>query len=109
MDIRHPLKEFDTEMLEWAMDSKLPCHILLTKADKLKRGPAQSELFKVRKALEQHGDLISVQTFSSLKKTGLDDLGKKVSGWLAMSEESVMPSEPETDEAAGDTESTALS
>lgn len=98
MDIRHPLKEFDTEMLEWAMDSKLPCHILLTKSDKLKRGPAQSELFKVRNALQQHGDLISVQTFSSLKKTGLDDLGKKVSEWLALSEEPLNTSEPKNDE-----------
>jgi GTP-binding protein len=40
MDIRHPLKEFDNAMLDWARDAKMPIHILLTKSDKLKRGPA---------------------------------------------------------------------
>ena len=39
MDIRHPLQEFDQQMLNWAAQAGLPVHILLTKADKLKRGP----------------------------------------------------------------------
>ncbi|MGK0335481.1 MAG: GTP-binding protein, partial [Candidatus Azotimanducaceae bacterium] len=47
MDIRHPLREFDKLMLEWSESAELPVHILLTKADKLKRGPQQSTLLGV--------------------------------------------------------------
>jgi GTP-binding protein len=85
MDIRHPLQEFDTTMLNWATDSQMPVHILLTKADKLSRGQAGSALMAVKKELKNAnlGDLVSVQTFSSLKNTGLDDLKAKLQTWLA--------------------------
>src|SRR5690606_6382964 len=42
MDIRHPLQEFDSTMLRWAISGDMPVHILLTKADKLNRGPANN-------------------------------------------------------------------
>ena len=51
MDIRHPMKEFDQQMLAWCEAAGVSCHILLSKADKLKRGPAQSALLKVRSGL----------------------------------------------------------
>ena len=38
MDVRHPLQDFDRQMVLWADQSDMPVHILLTKADKLKRG-----------------------------------------------------------------------
>jgi GTP-binding protein len=78
MDIRHPMREFDQQMLAWCESADIPCHILLTKADKLKRGPAQSTLLKVRRDLS---DIASIQIFSSLKKTGLDELVDKLSDW----------------------------
>ena len=78
MDIRHPMREFDQQMLAWCESTDLPCHILLTKADKLKRGPAQSTLLKVRRGLP---DIASIQIFSASKKTGLDELVDKLSGW----------------------------
>jgi len=78
MDIRHPMKEFDQQMLEWCDKSGIPCHILLTKADKLKRGPAQSALLKVRRDLP--GDA-SAQVFSSTRKTGLDEFLDKLILW----------------------------
>ncbi|MCX2783915.1 ribosome biogenesis GTP-binding protein YihA/YsxC [Microbulbifer thermotolerans] len=86
MDIRQPLKEFDIHMLTWAVQSGLPVHILLTKADKLKRGPANNTLFAVEKALKAQGldNGVTVQTFSSTKKTGLDKLELKLSEWLAV-------------------------
>jgi GTP-binding protein EngB required for normal cell division len=40
VDIRHPLKEFDRTMLEFCFATQLPCHVLLTKADKLSRNQA---------------------------------------------------------------------
>ena len=78
MDIRHPMREFDQQMLDWCVSTGIPCHILLTKADKLKRGPAQSTLLMVRRDLP---DGATVQVFSSSKKTGVDELVEKLRQW----------------------------
>ncbi|AJQ92784.1 ribosome biogenesis GTP-binding protein YihA/YsxC [Gynuella sunshinyii] len=88
MDIRHPLTEFDQEMVEWAYESGLPCHILLTKADKLKFGAAKTQLLKVQKELTRHRELVTVQLFSSLKKQGIDELSELLSQWLVPNEPS---------------------
>ena len=85
MDIRHPLQEFDQQMLNWAAQAGLPVHILLTKADKLKRGPATNALLGVEKLLRDMDPgytLLSAQIFSSLKKTGLPELEQLLSQWL---------------------------
>ncbi len=85
MDIRHPLQEFDQQMLNWAAQAELPVHILLTKADKLKRGPATNALLGVEKLLRDMDPgytLLSAQIFSSLKKTGLPELEQLLSQWL---------------------------
>jgi GTP-binding protein len=79
MDIRHPLKPFDVQMLAWCDQTGVPCHVLLTKADKLKRGPAQSTLLKVRKQLPASG---SIQVFSSKNRQGLDGLIDQLSTWF---------------------------
>ena len=73
MDIRHPLKEHDMEMIQWGITSELPLRLVLTKSDKLKRGPAQSTLLKVRSQFKQY-DFVSVQTFSSLNEDGVKEL-----------------------------------
>ncbi|MDA7826463.1 ribosome biogenesis GTP-binding protein YihA/YsxC [Porticoccaceae bacterium] len=85
MDIRHPLQDYDRQMLNWAAQAGLPVHILLTKADKLKRGPAMSSLLGVEKLLRDMDPgftLLSAQIFSSLKKTGLPELEQKLISWL---------------------------
>ena len=82
MDIRHPMKEFDQIMLDWARDSQMPIHILLTKADKLKFGAAKSTLIKIRNDLKEWGDQLSIQLFSSLKRTGVEDLTARLDSWL---------------------------
>ena len=97
MDIRHPLTDPDKQMLGWAVAASMPVHILLTKADKLKRGPAQNTLLSVRGELAAHAELVSVQCFSSLKRQGVDELGKQINRWLT--DESVMDPLPETHEA----------
>lgn len=99
MDIRHPLQEFDTTMLDWANQSKMPVHILLTKADKLSRGQAGNTLMAVRKSVKNAGmgDLVSAQCFSSLKNTGIDELKAKLQSWLAPEENIAADGEnPET-------------
>ena len=86
MDIRHPLQEFDTMMLNWAIEREMAVHILLTKSDKLKRGPANSTLLAVQKHLReaQVDDLVSVQLFSSLKKDGVVQLARQLDQWLSL-------------------------
>ncbi|MGB5290066.1 MAG: ribosome biogenesis GTP-binding protein YihA/YsxC [Lysobacterales bacterium] len=83
MDIRHPMREFDQQMLEWCEAAEIPCHILLTKSDKLKRGPAQSTLLKIQRDLP---DIASAQVFSSLNKAGLAELVEKLSVWYEYDE-----------------------
>jgi GTP-binding protein len=75
-------------MLGWAITAAMPVHILLTKSDKLKRGPAQNTLLSVRKQLASHAELVSVQLFSSLKGVGVDALGRQLNQWLT--DESVL-------------------
>lgn len=82
IDIRHPMKEFDQIMLNWARDCQMPVHILLTKADKLKFGAARRSLIKIRNDLEAWGDLVSVQLFSALKRTGVEELSSRLDSWL---------------------------
>ena len=82
MDVRHPLQPFDNQMLNWALAAGMPVHILLTKADKLKKGPANNALLKVRAALREHDDLVSVQLFSALKHSGHAELFEVLTAWL---------------------------
>jgi len=88
MDIRHPLQDYDWQMIRWASLSEMPVHILLTKADKLNNGPAKSVLLKVQRELQAAGfsEHVSLQTFSSLKKTGLEELETTLMQWLSASE-----------------------
>jgi GTP-binding protein len=85
MDIRHPLQDFDSTMLDWAKRGHMPVHILLTKADKLSRSQAMNSLFAVKKELKQRGldKSATVQCFSSLKYTGIEELKAKLQAWLA--------------------------
>lgn len=70
VDVRRQLTDFDRQMLAFAESVNLPVHILLTKADKLKRGQSATALLQVRKTL---GDSASVQLFSALKKQGVEE------------------------------------
>ena len=85
MDVRHPLKEYDRQMLGYAMRRGLPAHVILTKADKLGRGAAGNTLQAVRMELQRSfADSVSVQLFSGESKQGVDELRAVVAGWLAI-------------------------
>ena len=92
MDIRHPMKEFDQMMLNWSVSANLPLHILLTKADKLKQGAAKQVLNKLRQELARF-PLVSTQLFSSLKRTGVDQLALKLDEWFLAPEFDVFEQE----------------
>jgi GTP-binding protein len=86
MDIRHPLKDYDRQMLESAVARGLPAHALLTKADKLGRGQQAQALAAVRRELvAAFGEgSVGVQAFSSESKQGVDEARAVVSGWLEL-------------------------
>jgi GTP-binding protein len=83
MDARHPLTPLDWNMIEWFSVSGKPMHVLLTKADKLTRSAQAATLADVRRQLSGMGEQVSVQLFSSLKKTGVEEAEAAVSPWLA--------------------------
>jgi GTP-binding protein len=83
MDIRHPLKDYDREMLGFAVRRGIPAHGLLTKADKLSRGAASSAVLAVRAELSKmYGDTVSVQAFSGESKQGVDEARAVIGDWL---------------------------
>lgn len=82
MDIRHPLQHFDLMMLEWAHSRHLFVHILLTKADKLNRGPANKVLLEIKQQLKKMKLDFSIQLFSSLNRIGLEELASVMGGRL---------------------------
>jgi len=82
MDIRHPLTELDRSLLDWFRPSGRPVHVLLSKSDKLSRGPATQTLGQVRDELLAAGLNASVQLFSSLKRVGVDEAENVVRNWL---------------------------
>ncbi len=84
MDVRHPLKEFDRQMLEWSTQIGRPVHILLTKADKLGRGAAASSLQKVQREIAPLEDMVSVQLFSALKRQGIDQAHQLLDQWFEL-------------------------
>jgi GTP-binding protein len=86
MDIRHPLKDFDRQMLDWCRNKPMPVHILLTKADKLKRGAASSVLLKVRNELKGSYPQATVQLFSAVDKQGLEEALRQLTQWLGLEE-----------------------
>lgn len=82
MDIRHPLTDYDKQLLDWCLHFDMPAHLLLTKADKLSRSQQLKALSEVTEKLVVLGSLFSVQLFSSLKKTGVDTARAKLDEWL---------------------------
>jgi GTP-binding protein len=84
MDIRHPLTDFDWQMIEWCRHCELPLHVALTKSDKLARGAAKGVLLKVQAALKREAAdvAISVQLLSALNKQGVEEAHAALDRWM---------------------------
>ena len=82
VDVRRELNDLDIQLIEIAHQANQPVHILLTKGDKLKKGPANAALLKIKSQLNDYPGIISAQLFSSLDKTGLLEAQQKLSQWL---------------------------
>ncbi|WP_435236189.1 ribosome biogenesis GTP-binding protein YihA/YsxC [Psychromonas sp. PT13] len=87
MDIRHPFKDLDQQLIYWAIDADIPVLALLTKADKLKQGARKNTLLKMREEAKNFEGDVQVELFSSLKGFGVDILEKKIASWYALDEQ----------------------
>ena len=87
MDARHPLTDLDQRMIDWFVPTGRPIHILLTKSDKLSRGPAQQTLARVRRELAAT-PLTTAQLFSSTSGAGIEEAERTFSEWLRTALES---------------------
>ena len=103
MDIRHPLKPLDIQMLDFFAQTERPVHILLSKADKLSKNEQIKTLSSVKKALKPFAErqTVTVQLFSSLKKQGIEEVEHIVQSWFdraapVQDGESDCPPEPES-------------
>ena len=83
MDSRRPLTDLDMQMINWVAPSGRPIHGLLSKSDKLTRQEQATTLKATREAVAGYDGQITVQLFSSLKKTGMEETEKVVGDWLA--------------------------
>ncbi len=82
MDVRHPLKEYDRHMLDWCARRELPVCVLLTKADKLKRGPGLNVLRAVEKELQALPVESEAILFSALKHSGISEAYRVLDRWF---------------------------
>jgi GTP-binding protein len=97
MDARRPFTDLDRKMVDWFAPSGRPIHCLLTKADKLTHQEQIKTLREAKATAEGFGDQITLQLFSSLKKTGIQEVEKIVGSWLdvPLLEAPEEPPEPE--------------
>ena len=82
MDIRLPMTPFDIQMLQWTNARNLETQILLTKADKLNRGPGLNVLKQVEKSLKEHGFNAQIELFSAPTKQGVQPVRWQLAKWL---------------------------
>ncbi len=82
VDIRHPPKPFDRMMLDFCAATALPCHVLLTKADKVARGQAAAALEALRRGMREDGVPGTAQVFSSTAGTGVEEARERIAELL---------------------------
>lgn len=83
MDARRPLTDFDRMMLAWAQAQGLPCHLLLTKADKLASGAQRKVLREVQHELPALHSRAAAQLFSANDGTGVESARETLMALLA--------------------------
>jgi GTP-binding protein len=83
MDIRHPMKDLDRQLLAWFEGTGKPAHVLLAKADKLGRQPQMEQLRNTAKILATDFPNVSVSLFSAHSRIGLDEAEAVLNRWYA--------------------------
>ena len=83
MDVRHPLRDSDQQLLEWCAAARLPVHVLLNKADKLSRSKAKRALLDLRQSLEREIET-PIQLVSARTGLGLEEAREALRAYLAV-------------------------
>ncbi len=94
MDIRHPLTDYDRQMLAWGRRADLPVLLLLTKADKLKRGAVLAAQLGVERETAADGQVL-VLTFSAMERIGVGAVQAVLDRWLGVAELSDGEADPD--------------
>lgn len=81
-DIRHALTDFDRQMLAYCQARQLPCVILLSKADKLNRGPAMETRRKVLQDIADLGVPTEAVVLSAHSKSGVAEARRALASLL---------------------------
>jgi len=77
MDIRHPCKDTDLSMINWALTANLNVLVLLSKSDKVKMGARRDSQRKVQQILNERMSSIEnlqIAAFSATKGEGVEIL-----------------------------------
>ncbi|MBX2883857.1 MAG: ribosome biogenesis GTP-binding protein YihA/YsxC [Granulosicoccus sp.] len=82
VDIRRPLTDADWQLIDLQQQAQVQLHLVLTKSDKLSRNQAAASVMQAQKQLSEAGVDATLQPFSALKKTGIDDLHLVLDHWL---------------------------
>lgn len=80
VDIRRDLGSEELQLINWCDSVGVPVHILANKADKLNRHKQNQAIQGLSGQLQGHK--LTLQPFSCLKKTGLDDLMEVLCDYL---------------------------
>lgn len=81
MDIRHPMRDLDLQLLEYGKHFELPIHVVLNKMDKLSKSAVITTQREVAAALTEYGNSVTVQSFSALKNVGIKELQYVLDTW----------------------------
>ncbi|MCC2616909.1 ribosome biogenesis GTP-binding protein YihA/YsxC [Aestuariibacter halophilus] len=84
MDIRHPFKDLDQQLIQWAVDAKIPVLALLTKADKLKSGKRKAQVMMAQEAALAFCGDVTVLPFSSLNGVGQPQVEAHLLNWFGV-------------------------
>lgn len=83
MDIRHPMKETDQQIISWVAEAQVPLLVVLNKMDKLTKQEAQKTFHQVKKELNHYAEGIECMMFSAMKKTNMVALFDIFDAWCS--------------------------
>tara|TARA_Y100000768_G_scaffold253645_1_gene192718 strand:+ start:1462 stop:2061 length:600 start_codon:yes stop_codon:yes gene_type:complete len=78
MDIRHPFKEVDVDLIDWCDSKDLPMILLLNKSDKLSNNKVSQAVIKAQKEMQRISSKHFIIATSATEKTGIESLLVKI-------------------------------
>ena len=78
MDIRHPFKEVDINLIDWCESKDLPMILLLNKSDKLSNNKVSQTVLNAKKDMQRLSTEHHIIASSATERTGIDSLLRKI-------------------------------